>query len=63
MLVAKDGTSVNLFRDAFTDELYVERYGKRYACVTLRERRKGLVEEAESEKKVDELLRKQRKNN
>lgn len=63
MLVAKDGTSVNLFRDAFTDELYVERYGKRYACVMLRERRKGLAEEAESEKKVDELLRKQRKNN
>lgn len=56
----RDGTKVNLYRDALTDELYVERYGKRYECVDRGERRKGCADAADSQKDVARLLREYR---
>ena len=31
--VIQDGTQVKVFKDVFTEELYIEYYGKHYTCV------------------------------
>lgn len=57
ILCLQDGTTVSLYRDAFSDELYIERYGQRYTCVRMAARKRPFAEEAETQKRVDELLR------
>jgi hypothetical protein len=57
ILSLQDGTVVSLYRDAFSDELYVERYGKRYRCAMMSARKRPPIEDAETQKRVDEILR------
>ena len=57
ILSLQDGTVVSLYRDAFSDELYVERYGKRYPCAMMSARKRPPIEDAETQKRVDEILR------
>ena len=46
ILSLQDGTVVSLYRDAFSDELYVERYGKRYPCAMTSARKRPPIEDA-----------------
>ena len=55
-----EGVRVNLFIDVWTEEMYVERYGKRYACVLcgVREHRKSDL--VGNQRGLQDLLRKMR---
>lgn len=55
-----EGVRVNLFIDVWTEEMYVERYGKRYACVLcgVREHRKSDL--VGNQRELQDLLRKMR---
>ncbi|MCH4012734.1 MAG: hypothetical protein LKE64_10475 [Solobacterium sp.] len=52
----KNGTTVHIYIDALTDEMYIERYGKRYACIQVGQRRRTNIEEAENRKQLTNLL-------
>lgn len=51
-----EGVRVNLYIDVWTEEMYVERYGKRYACVLASVRRHEKTELVGNQKELQELL-------
>lgn len=56
--VIRDGTTVKVFRDVFTEALYVEYYGKRYPCVVAGARKHADAPETISNQKdLQELLK------
>lgn len=56
--IISDGSTVNVFQDVFTDELYIEYYGKRYACRNVGVRdRSSTAYIAENQKDLQELLK------
>jgi hypothetical protein len=56
----QNGAKVKLFIDVQTEELYMERYGKRYTCVQVCQRKRSPVEEVENQKELAAYLRKVR---
>ena len=60
VLSFKNGTTVKLYLDVFTRELYIEWYGNRYDCVKVGVRQRTPIEEAANEKEVASLMRKYR---
>ena len=55
-----EGVKVNLFIDVWTDEMYVERYGKRYLCVLCGMRNHKKAELVDNQKELQDLLKKMR---
>lgn len=55
-LELKNGTEITVYLDVFTAELYIERYNKRYDCIKTGERKRDENFEAQSQKKLNELL-------
>lgn len=56
--VIREGTTVKVFRDVFTENLYIEYYGKRYPCVVAGARRRTDSQETISNQKdLQELLK------
>lgn len=55
-----EGVKVNLFIDVWTEEMYVERYGRRYACVLCGVREHKKAELVDNQKDLQALLRKMR---
>ena len=55
-----EGVRVNLFIDVWSEEMYVERYGRRYACVLCGVREHKKPELANNQKELQELLKKMR---
>ena len=55
-----EGVKVNLFIDVWTDEMYVERYGKRYLCVLCGVREHRKAELVNNQKELQDLLKKMR---
>ena len=56
-----EGVRVNLFIDVWTDEMYVERRNRRYACVLCGVRKHKKVELVDNQKDLQSLLRKMRR--
>ena len=56
-----EGVKVNLFIDVWTDEMYVERYSKRYACVLCGARKHKKAELVDNQKELQNLLKKMRR--
>lgn len=56
-------TKVNVYIDVFTEELYIERYGKRYGCAKVGERMRDDKYLADSQKKLNDLLKQKHKQN
>ena len=55
-----EGVRVNLFIDVWTEEMYVERYGKRYPCVLCGVREHRKAELIDNQKELQGLLKKMR---
>lgn len=55
-----EGVKVSLFIDVWTEDMYVERYGRRYACVLCGVREHRKAELVDNQKELQELLRKMR---
>ena len=55
-----EGVRVNLFIDVWTEEMYVERYGRRYACVLCGVREHGKAELVDNQKELQDLLKRMR---
>ena len=55
-----EGVKVNLFIDVWTEEMYVERYGKRYPCVLCGVREHKKQELVGNQRELQELLSKMR---
>lgn len=56
-----EGVKVNLFIDVWTEEMYVERYSKRYRCVLCGVREHKKAELVSNQKELQDLLKKMRK--
>lgn len=56
-----EGVRVNLFIDVWTDEMYVERRNRRYACVLCGVRKHKKAELVDNQKDLQSLLRKMRR--
>lgn len=56
-----DHTKVEIYIDALTDEIYIERYNKRYTCMKVGDRRRNDMFEVENQKQLNDLLNEQRK--
>lgn len=56
-----EGVKVNLFIDVWTEEMYVERYSKRYLCVLCGVREHKKPELVDNQKELQDLLKKMRK--
>ena len=56
-----EGVRVNLFIDVWSDEMYVERYDKRYACVLCGVREHKKAELVDSQKDLQDLLKRMRR--
>lgn len=52
----KDGTKATVYIDAFTDEIYIERYNRYYTAYKLGERKRSSAEVTENRKDHNELL-------
>ena len=56
--VIREGTTVNVYRDVFTEKLYIEYYGKRYSCIAAGARsRNGGPNSINNQKDLQELLK------
>lgn len=55
-----DGVKVNLFIDVWTEEMYVERYAKRYSCILCGVREHRKAELVDNQKELQDLLKKMR---
>ena len=55
-----EGAEVSLFIDVWTEEMYVERYGKRYLCVLCGVRGHRKAELADNQKELQDLLKRMR---
>ena len=55
-----EGVKVNLFIDIWTEEMYVERYAKRYACVLCGVREHRKAELVDNQKDLQDLLKRMR---
>lgn len=55
-----EGVKVSLFIDVWTEEMYVERYGKRYLCVLCGVREHRKAELVDNQKELQDLLKRMR---
>ena len=55
-----EGVKINLFIDVWTEEMYVERYSKRYRCVLCGVRERKKAELVVNQKELQNLLKKMR---
>ena len=56
--VIQNGTTVNVFRDVFTEEIYIEYYGKRYICIDAGARERPVeAYNIDNQKDIQELLK------
>lgn len=62
LLVLENRTKIIVYKDVFTEEMYIERYGKRYKCQKVGERSRSEDYVAESQKQLNELLDRLRKS-
>lgn len=62
ILALRDRTKLDIYVDALTDEIYIERYNKRYTCVKVGEKRRDESFEVENQKQLNDLLNERRRN-
>lgn len=51
-----NGTKITIYVDALTEEMYIERYNKRYTAYKVGERKRSATEIVENQKDLNELL-------
>lgn len=56
LMTFQDKTTVNIYTDVFTEELYAIRYGKRYSCMQVGENARDKSQKIENQKDLQEFL-------
>ena len=57
----RDNSKVEIYIDALTDEIYIERYNKRYTCMKVGDRRRDDMFEVDNQKQLNDLLNEHRR--
>lgn len=61
LLDLKNHTKVDIYIDALTDEIYIERYNKHYTCMKVGGKRRDDMFEVENQKQLNDLLNENRR--
>ena len=61
LLELRDHSKVEIYIDALTDEIYIERYNKRYTCMKVGDRRRDDMFEVDNQKQLNDLLNEHRR--